>query len=288
MQPVPTVPEPRRSPGSSRVFRAAWSRIACHEWCMSRERAARALLAVHARDHRPCGAVELVGGDDDGPEAGGEVLALGRPEADLHLRPLQVARRPVVHDGEAGDLPVGADRPPRPRARSRAPRSRPGRGSRRPGRRPRPGWRSRRPGSRTTPAARRARARRGPCARAARRRRSRGSTAGAGRAAAARRPRARNSSCSRASPPPVKNDCSVCAASWITRSPSIRPGQPRSRSRSFGLNMQSFTAARIGYSRLGVDVHVRDLGALAGGSAPRSRSPSRARPRARCAGRGRA
>ena len=36
------------------------------------------------------------------------------------------------------------------------------------------------------------------------------------------------------SPPPVKNACSVCAASWTTRSPSIRPGQPRSSSRSLG------------------------------------------------------
>ena len=39
----------------------------------------------------------------------------------------------------------------------------------------------------------------------------------------------------------IMNDCSVCAASWTTRSPSIRPGQPRSRSRSFGVNMQSRT-----------------------------------------------
>ena len=50
------------------------------------------------------------------------------------------------------------------------------------------------------------------------------------------------SACSRAPPPPVKNASSVCAASWMTRSPSTRPGQPRSRSASFGLNMQSFTA----------------------------------------------
>src|SRR3954469_17726396 len=49
------------------------------------------------------------------------------------------------------------------------------------------------------------------------------------------------SACSRADPPPVKNACSVCAASWMTRSPSTRPGQPRSRSFPFGENMQSFT-----------------------------------------------
>ena len=38
----------------------------------------------------------------------------------------------------------------------------------------------------------------------------------------------------------LANDWSVWAASWITRSPSIRPGQPRSSARSFGVNMQSF------------------------------------------------
>ena len=38
------------------------------------------------------------------------------------------------------------------------------------------------------------------------------------------------SACSRAAEPPVKKDCSVCAASWTTVSPSIRPGQPRSSS----------------------------------------------------------
>ena len=52
----------------------------------------------------------------------------------------------------------------------------------------------------------------------------------------------RYSACSRANAPPVKKACSVCAASWITRSPSIRPGQPRSSSLSFGLNMQGCTA----------------------------------------------
>ena len=46
-------------------------------------------------------------------------------------------------------------------------------------------------------------------------------------------------------PPPVKNACSVCAASWITLSPSIRPGQPRSRSWSRGENMQSFIAGSV-------------------------------------------
>ena len=36
------------------------------------------------------------------------------------------------------------------------------------------------------------------------------------------------SACSRAVPPPVKNDCRVCAARWTTLSPSTRPTQPRS------------------------------------------------------------
>src|SRR5439155_7787271 len=72
------------------------------------ELAARALLAVHARDHRPGRAVELVRGDDDRAEARREVLPLRRPEADLHLETLEVARRPVVHHGEAGDFSVEA------------------------------------------------------------------------------------------------------------------------------------------------------------------------------------
>src|SRR5205807_3228857 len=73
------------------------------------ELAPRALLAVHAGDHRRARAVELVRRDDDRAEAGGEVLALRRAETDLHLLPLQVARRPVVHDREAADAAFGAD-----------------------------------------------------------------------------------------------------------------------------------------------------------------------------------
>src|SRR5262245_26294716 len=68
------------------------------------------------------------------------------------------------------------------------------------------------------------------------------------------------SACSRASPPPVKNDCNVWAASWITLSPSIRPGQPRSRRGKRGRNIQSFKVASS--SRLGVHDDVGDLGAL--------------------------
>src|SRR6478752_8281504 len=66
-----------------------------------RELAAGALLTVHARDHHGTGAVELVGRDHDRAERRREVLALRRPEADLHLRALEVAGRPVVHHGEA-------------------------------------------------------------------------------------------------------------------------------------------------------------------------------------------
>jgi hypothetical protein len=73
------------------------------------ELAAGSLLAVDASDHRPGGAVELVRGDDNRPQARREVLALRRTEPDLHLRPLEVPRRPVVHDGEAADLPFVAD-----------------------------------------------------------------------------------------------------------------------------------------------------------------------------------
>src|SRR5256885_3979570 len=73
------------------------------------ELAARALLAVDAREHRAAAAVELVGRDDDRPEAGREVLPLRRPEADPHLRALQISRGPVVHDREAADLAPGAD-----------------------------------------------------------------------------------------------------------------------------------------------------------------------------------
>src|SRR5581483_3250039 len=68
------------------------------------------------------------------------------------------------------------------------------------------------------------------------------------------------SACSRAAPPPVKNACNVCAASWTTRSPSIRPGQPRGKSIPTGLNMQSFMSASwVLSSGLGVDDDVGDL-----------------------------
>src|SRR5207244_12299769 len=73
------------------------------------ELAARALLAVDARDHRGPRAVELVRGDEDRAEARGEVLALRRAEADAHLLALDVPRRPVVHDGETADLALRAD-----------------------------------------------------------------------------------------------------------------------------------------------------------------------------------
>src|SRR3954470_5234619 len=73
------------------------------------ELAAGPFFAVHARDHRGAAAVELVRRDEDRTKARREILSLRRPEPDAHLRALQVARRPVVHDREPSDLPVGAD-----------------------------------------------------------------------------------------------------------------------------------------------------------------------------------
>ena len=113
MQPVPTVPEPRMSPGRRRVLRAACATIASHEWCIVPLEPARALFAVHARDHLQREVAELVGRDEHRADARGEVLPLGRAEADLHLGPLEVARRPVVHDREAADLARLRRSPPR-------------------------------------------------------------------------------------------------------------------------------------------------------------------------------
>ncbi len=89
------------------------------------------------------------------------------------------------------------------------------------------------------------------------------------------------SACSRAVPPPVKNDCSVCAARWTTRSPSTRPTQPRSSGCPTGWNMQSRIRARC------VPRRPRSPGRRCA-RAPRSRSPGRARPRASRRLRGRA
>ena len=71
----------------------------------------------------------------------------------------------------------------------------------------------------------------------------------------------------------MKNDCSVCAARWTTRSPSMRPGQPRSSSWPRGVNMQSLTHGSV------CTITSATSGAP-GGSAPRPRSRARARPRA--------
>ena len=48
--------------------------------------------------------LELVGGHEPGPEGDGGVLSLRRPEADLHLLELEVARRPVVEDRVGDDV----------------------------------------------------------------------------------------------------------------------------------------------------------------------------------------
>src|SRR5436190_19677681 len=68
-----------------------------------------ALLAVDTGDHRPAPAVELVGRDDDRAEARGEVLPLRRAETHAPLAPLELARGPVVHDGEAAYPSTCAD-----------------------------------------------------------------------------------------------------------------------------------------------------------------------------------
>src|SRR5215210_7546627 len=56
------------------------------------EIAAGALLAVHAGDHLQAQLPQLVRRDDDRPQRRREVLPLGRPEPDLHLAPLEIAR----------------------------------------------------------------------------------------------------------------------------------------------------------------------------------------------------
>ena len=79
-----------------------------------------------------------------------------------------------------------------------------------------------------------------PSGRTARRR---ARPAGRAPARAGRSRRARTRHARARLPPPVKNACSVCAASWTTPSPSIVPGQPRSSSSSRGVNMHSLTGA---------------------------------------------
>ena len=59
--------------------------------------------------------VELVGGDDPRTEGRGEVLALRRAEAHLHLAALDVAGRPVVEDRVPEDVAGGVARASRSR-----------------------------------------------------------------------------------------------------------------------------------------------------------------------------
>ena len=200
-------------------------RAPSHEWCMSPSVAARALLAVHARDHRRRRAVELVRRDDDRAEVESRSPCPSPARARRAIsRALQVARRPVVHEREPADRAVARRSPRRPRARSRAPPCPRGTGSPPPGPKIAAGFEKEKTGisyhSGGTSSPRRVARRR----RAARRRRSRAPTAGAAPAGAARRRRAGTRRARAPSPPPVKNACSVCAASWTTRSPSIRPG----------------------------------------------------------------
>ena len=126
----------------------------------------------------------------------------------------------------------------------------PGRDERRLGRRLLPDWRTR-----TTSA-----------------RRTHGSTEGEAQGQGARPRSSGYSACSRAVPPPVKNDCRVCAASWTTLSPSTRPTQPRSSGCPTGWNMQRRIRARC------VPRRPRSQGRHCA-RAPRSRSRDRARRR---------
>ena len=64
-------------------------------------------VTVHQRSRKP--SASRYGSSSSavtihGPRVVAEVLALGRPEADLHLAPLDVASRPVVHDRVAEDM----------------------------------------------------------------------------------------------------------------------------------------------------------------------------------------
>ncbi len=109
MQPVPTVPEPRTSPGRRSASRLAWARSWGQVQYMRAGVAAGEDVAVDGGGHLQVEAAvavavgKLVEGDEVGAEGGGEVLPLAGPEADGHLGALEVAGAPVVHDGEAGD-----------------------------------------------------------------------------------------------------------------------------------------------------------------------------------------
>ena len=144
MQPVPTVPEPRTSPGRSVVFRAACARM---RPTSGRGRAGCRATAPPRSPARPSppAPVELVDGDEHRAERRREVLALRRPEPDRHLRRWRSRADQsfmIVNPPIAPSAPITAASSSSKSSSS----SRPETGPRRLARRSRPGSRSRRPG----------------------------------------------------------------------------------------------------------------------------------------------
>ena len=123
-QPPPHVPEPSTSPVRTHAPREAYATSSSNDQAMlaSVSPPTRSPLTEHLElEVEPVAAavrLELVRGHDPRAERDRGVLPLRRPEPDLHLGELEVARRPVVEDRVADDV-AGA--------RSRASRSRPSR-----------------------------------------------------------------------------------------------------------------------------------------------------------------
>ena len=109
-EPEAQVPDARTSPALTHDARDACETSCSKDQPMWPDRSPPTRVAVDAHRHRQVEeavlvavAVELVGSDDPRPDRGREVLALGRPELELHLLALHVAGRPVVHDQVAAD-----------------------------------------------------------------------------------------------------------------------------------------------------------------------------------------
>src|SRR5690349_14659707 len=71
------------------------------------EVASRALFAVDAGNHLEAQVAELVRRHDHRAERGCKVLPFRGTEADLHLLPLEIARRPIVYDREPPNRALG-------------------------------------------------------------------------------------------------------------------------------------------------------------------------------------
>ncbi len=106
-QPLPTVPEPKNSPGYNVSERDTWAMQSAKvhfislEWPRPHSSPLTRTTMVEV-----VGVGELVGGDQAGPHdvAAVEVLALPRPELARHVPRLLVARREVVEDRVAEDV----------------------------------------------------------------------------------------------------------------------------------------------------------------------------------------